>query len=54
VLEAFWPAEIGVDEPGLAPTPLIYADLLAAGDARSIETAKLVYDDYLARRFTQA
>lgn len=54
VLEAFWPAEIGVDEPSLAPTPLIYADLLAAGDARSIETAKLVYDDYLARRFTQA
>jgi hypothetical protein len=54
VLEAFWPADIPSDEPGLAPTPLIYADLLATGDARCIETAKLVYDDYLARRFTQA
>lgn len=54
VLEAFWPAEIAAVQPGLAPTPLIYADLLATGDARRIETAKLVYDDYLARRFTQA
>lgn len=54
VLETFWPAEIAADQPGLAPTPLIYADLLAAGDARCIETAKLVYDEYLAGRFTQA
>jgi hypothetical protein len=54
VLEAFWPAAIAADQPGLAPTPLIYADLLGTGDARCIETAKLVYDDYLARRFTQA
>jgi hypothetical protein len=51
VLEAFWPAEIPSERPGLAPTPLIYADLLATGDARCIETAKLIYDDYLARRF---
>jgi hypothetical protein len=51
VLEAFWPADIPTDQPGLAPTPLIYADLLATGDARCIETAKRVYDDYLARRF---
>jgi hypothetical protein len=54
VLEAFWPAEIAADSPGLTPTLLIYADLIAKGDARCIETAKLVYDDYLARHFTQA
>lgn len=54
VLEAFWPAEIAGEKPGLAPTPLIYADLLATGDTRRIETAKLIYDDYLARHFTQA
>jgi len=54
VLEAFWPADVATEQPGLTPTPLIYADLLATGDARCIETAKLVYDDYLARRFTQA
>lgn len=53
VLEAFWPAEIATEKPGLAPTPLIYADLLATGDTRCIETAKLIYDDYLARRFGQ-
>ena len=53
VLEAFWPAEIAGEKPGLAPTPLIYADLLATGDTRRIETAKLIYDNYLARRFTQ-
>jgi hypothetical protein len=28
---------------------LVYADLLATGDARCIETAQLVYDKYLAR-----
>jgi hypothetical protein len=54
VLDAFWPTEIAGEKPGLAPTPLIYADLLATGDTRRIETAKLIYDDYLARRFTQA
>lgn len=54
VLEAFWPAEIAGEKPGLVPTPLIYADLLATGDTRRIETTKLIYDDYLARRFTQA
>jgi hypothetical protein len=53
VLEAFWPAGIPTEKPGLAPTPLIYADLLATGDARCIETAKLIYGDYLARRFEE-
>lgn len=33
---------------------LIYADLLAAGNARCIETAKMVYDGYLARLFPTA
>lgn len=31
------------------PPVLIYADLLATGDARCIETAQKVYDDYLAQ-----
>lgn len=33
----------------LVPPALVYADLLATGDARCIETAQLVYDRYLAR-----
>jgi hypothetical protein len=53
VLETFWPQEIPTDQAGLVPTPLIYADLLATGDARCIETAKLLYDEYLARRLAK-
>jgi hypothetical protein len=30
------------EPPGLAPLPVIYADLLATGDARCLETAKLL------------
>jgi len=35
-------------EPALVPTLLVYADLLAIGDARCLETAKLLYDQILA------
>jgi hypothetical protein len=37
------------DEPDLAPTLLVYADLLAIGDARCLETAQLLRDPLLAR-----
>jgi hypothetical protein len=37
------------DEAGLAPTPLVYADLMATGDGRCIETAKMIYDEHLFR-----
>ncbi|HZF14720.1 MAG TPA: type IV toxin-antitoxin system AbiEi family antitoxin [Steroidobacteraceae bacterium] len=53
VLDAFWPANLPVDQPGLVPTPLIHADLLATGDARGLETAKLIYKRYLAGRFLE-
>ena len=48
VLEAFW--QIGYDwpHPELAPPLLIYADLLATGDARNIETARMIYEQELA------
>lgn len=36
------------------PPALVYADLLATGDARCIETAQMVYDGYLARLFAAA
>lgn len=35
------------DKVGLAPTPLVYADLMATGDGRCIETAKMIYDEHL-------
>jgi hypothetical protein len=31
----------------------VYADLLATGDARCIETAKMIYDAYVARPLTE-
>ena len=35
----------------IVPPALVYADLLATGDGRCIETAELVYDTHLARLF---
>jgi hypothetical protein len=37
------------DQAGLAPTPLVYADLMATGDGRCIETAKMIYAEHLFR-----
>jgi hypothetical protein len=47
----FW--NFDADEPraDCAPPVLVYADLLATGDARCIETAQLVYDRHIARLF---
>lgn len=36
------------------PPALVYADLLATGDGRCIETAQMVYEGYLARLFPAA
>jgi len=38
------------DQPELAPTPLVYADLMATGDGRCMDTAKMIYDEHLFRR----
>jgi hypothetical protein len=46
ILRQFWQFEN--TQAALAPTLLIYADLLAIGDARCLETAKLLYDEILA------
>lgn len=45
----FWGAVQWAARPGTVHPVLVYADLLATGDARCIETAQLVYDEYLAR-----
>jgi hypothetical protein len=31
------------------PPLLIYADLMATGDAKAIEAAEIIYDNYIAR-----
>jgi len=47
VLEAFWQGEYNWSQTTLAPPLLIYADLIATGDARNIETAKMIYEQEL-------
>lgn len=40
---------IDMAKKGYVPPLLIYADLMATGDARAIEAAEVIYDKYLAR-----
>lgn len=49
IAKRFWRVETEETKKGLAPLPLVYADLLATGDPRCIETAGLVREQYLAR-----
>lgn len=50
VRKPFWgPTLAAGPREDTVPPVLIYADLLATGDARCIETAQKVYDDYLAQ-----
>jgi len=47
ILRRFW--KFDSDDQLITPLPLVYADLLAIGDARCLETAKLLYGDIVAR-----
>lgn len=49
LLERFWtPGEIWRHEDLVHPV-LVYADLLATGDERNIETAKMIYEQHIVR-----
>lgn len=48
-LEKFWKFATPQDPRPLAPLPLIYADLLAIGDARTIEVAQKLYEQIVDR-----
>jgi hypothetical protein len=48
LLEAFWQIEYEWPHPEIAPPLLIYADLLATGHARNIETARMIYEQEFA------
>lgn len=50
VRKPFWGPVLNIAERADAVPPvLVYADLLATGDGRCMETAQMVYDQYLAR-----
>lgn len=53
ILERFWPPENGFGEADVAHPVIIYADLAATGDQRTMETATLIYEQYLDRYFRQ-
>ena len=44
LLKAFWDVELDWVDREVVPPLLVYADLLATGDPRNIETANLVYE----------
>jgi len=46
ILQKFWSFK-SLEDKGLAPVLLVYADLIASGDSRNLETAKLIYGKYL-------
>jgi hypothetical protein len=53
VRKPFWGKDLcNTDHATIVPTALVYADLLATGDARCIETAQMIYEEHLARLFT--
>ena len=53
VRKRFWSFPGDPRHNNLVPPLLVYADLLATGDARCIETAKMIYDAYVARSLTE-
>ena len=54
ILKKFWSFDGDPAHPDAAPAPLVYADLMASGDERNVETAEMIYDRYIARSFGQA
>jgi len=48
LLKAFWPPKMNVTRRDCAPFLVVYADLLAIGDDRTIETARMLYEKYIA------
>lgn len=51
--ERFWNFDYP-DERNIVPPLLVYADLTAIGDPRTIETAMMIRDEYLKEHFQQA
>jgi hypothetical protein len=48
ILEAFWDTKCDWTDTEIVHPLLVYADLLATGDTRNLETARRIYDEQLA------
>lgn len=53
VRKRFWNFPDNPKHNNMVPPLLVYADLLATGDARCIETAKIIYDGYIVQLFAE-
>ena len=49
LLDAFWNRQCDFNDEDITPALLTYADLLATGDQRNLETATIIYEKYLAQ-----
>lgn len=53
ILKIFWKYEQDLLHNDLVPPLLIYADLMATGDTRNIETARMIYEKELSKYFRE-
>jgi hypothetical protein len=53
IIEPFWNFEYPEKKENLVPPLCVYADLTIRADGRTTETAKMVYEQYLARHLTE-
>lgn len=51
IAEKFWNFPDKNDQQGTVPDLLIYADLMATGDNRNIETGRIIYEQRIKRHF---
>jgi len=49
ILKRFWAFDDESAKNGLVPSLLVYADLIASGDDRNIETAEIIYETQISR-----
>ncbi|NOY69213.1 MAG: hypothetical protein GXP53_06930 [Deltaproteobacteria bacterium] len=49
LIKKFWNFDYPWDYDGIAPPLLVYADLMATGNDRNIETARMIYDKFIHR-----
>ena len=54
ILKRFWAFENEPDKNEMVPPLLVYADLIASGDDRNIETAEIIYDTQISRLLGEA
>ena len=49
LFKKFWEFDYPLENEGIAPPLLVYADLMATGNDRNIEAARMIYDKFIHR-----